>query len=194
MKSWGVNRFTVIFTVLTWVVSAASLGGGPAVRSLDSIDASDRISPLLLQEVEFVKARPAYDSEIPLIVQLKPEAYPEDLSSDDPGALPSIRGYATRLRASEITDLLEWAATDYVTVDAVIRSSSFNVANPNLETIGADQIQAASLSYDGPFPVVIPGNTGDGVTIAVFDSGIDSFNSALIGRVVERVDFTSGKL
>ena len=61
----------------------------------------ERISPVLLQEVSFLKAHPQYDYPIPVIVKLEPGVVAQALMRAK--VLRSVRGYAARLTGSQVT-------------------------------------------------------------------------------------------
>ena len=106
--------------------------------------------------------------------------------------LTSIRSYSTFLRSEEIARLLESGDVERISIDSVVSASRMNRSakrsahpdlpgNDYLATIGT---QGASRS----------GLDGDGMTVAVFDSGIYGHPDLDFGnKIVFSVDFTSGE-
>ncbi len=69
--------------------------------------------------------------------------------------------------------------------------------NPNVAFISADNVKEATLNYGAP-TIFAPtawnaGYTGQGVKVAVLDSGIDASHPALTGRVVAWYDTINGQ-
>ena len=154
------------------------------------VRSEEKLSPRLRQKIDSFAANPKLDA-VPIIVQLTPSfftrnAHFQDESSPaNKNALPLINAYRARLTAAQIRLLSSSPDVDYVTLDVPIRSSSdlegdghWN-GSPFLASIGADQLGTAGYS-------------GDGVTVAVFDSGIQGHPDLETSRIVAAVDFTSG--
>lgn len=89
-------------------------------------------------------------------------------------------GAVLQVTGGQLAAIQDDGAQDHISSDAPIRSS----ADVTAETIGADQVWegAGALS---------PLN-GQGVGVAVIDSGVDARHVALRHRVVASVDFTGG--
>src|SRR5690606_8515731 len=151
-----------------------------------------RTARILERELSFLRSNPNYDYPIPVIVRAGP-ALAELLERSSGTArirsLASFRGFSLRLTAREIDALLAKNVIEYATIDAVIRATGDGVysghlgigeANPNLRAIGADRVTEAGIK-------------GQGVGIAVFDSGIAGHFDLWKRRVLLSVDFTDGK-
>ncbi len=89
-------------------------------------------------------------------------------------------GAVLRVNAGQLEALDQDDAVDHLSGDTIIRSS----ADVTAESIGADQVWAGGR---GMRPL-----TGDGVVVAVIDSGIDTRHPALKDRVIYTRDFTGG--
>ena len=89
-------------------------------------------------------------------------------------------GAVLRINAGQLSALEQDDAIDHLSGDTIIRST----ADVTAESIGADQVWAG----DGDLAPL----SGDGVTIAVIDTGIDTRHAALRRRVIFTKDFTGG--
>jgi len=90
-------------------------------------------------------------------------------------------GAVLTVNAGQLDALRSDDTQDHISGDIRIRSS----ADVNTEAIGADQVWQGSDEV-GPL-------TGDGVSVAVIDSGIDTRHSAFLrNRVIATRDFTGG--
>lgn len=90
-------------------------------------------------------------------------------------------GVAPRLTARQLQVLSRSPEVQFISLDAVVRATqSWGTGNPNsfVATIGADQVNTL-------------GFTGKGITVAVFDSGVDE-HSDLSNRIAGWVKFTNG--
>ncbi|MGE5245975.1 MAG: S8 family peptidase [Betaproteobacteria bacterium] len=88
-------------------------------------------------------------------------------------------GAVLRVNAGQLEALQQDDSIDHLSGDVPIRASDVTA-----EAIGADQVWAGEDSLQ---PL-----TGEGVTVAVIDSGIDPSHVALAHRVLASVDFTGG--
>src|SRR5258706_10680243 len=88
-------------------------------------------------------------------------------------------GAVLHLTAGQLAELRLDDAYDHLSSDIPIHSSDVTT-----ETIEADQVWAGT----GPIPKL----TGNGVGVAVIDSGVDFNHAALKGRIAVSVDFTGG--
>ena len=135
-------------------------------------ESSGKISPLLQQEVDFIVQHPQYDYSIPVIVQVRPDFFARNQTlrrqrgQDTDNLLSGVHGYTARLTGRQIHYLMRSPFVEYVTLDAVIHPTSkgkspknVSYAPVSLSTIGADQAHKK-------------GYKGSGVTVAVFDSGV----------------------
>lgn len=153
---------------------------------------SHKLSPVLRDQISFLLSNPHLDHEIPVIVRVNPDLFAQtaelegsEFSQGSNKALSLINSYMTRLPAAEIKLLLESGAIEYITLDAPgsARQSSYGAEpndenrNPFLAAIGADQVN---------------GYTGKGITVAVFDSGINRHPDLDSSRMLAVVDLTSG--
>lgn len=165
-------------------------GGRQRVEIEPGWSADEKISPVLLREVRFLRDNPDYDYPIPVIVQLEPRFFAEEKARrahlpHRPDALDVIHGYRGRLTSQQIGPLLSLDEVRYVTLDAPIRATvkpghgggSAGPADVNLRSIGADL--AGAMGFDG-----------EGISVAVFDSGIRDHPDG--AKPVGVVDFTSG--
>jgi serine protease AprX len=89
-------------------------------------------------------------------------------------------GAVFRVNAGQLAALQQDEAVDHLSSDILIRSA----ADVTAEAIGADQVWAGS---DKLRPL-----SGEGIGVAVIDSGVDPSHAALRNRVVVSVDFTGG--
>ncbi len=145
-----------------------------------------KLPPALAQELDLLLANPVYDYPIPVLVQLDPDFFDHGKGlKKRPDSIPLglVHAYATRLPAQAIFGVLHSPFVQYVTVDAVLRPHS----NPLTSTIGLEQDLVDGRARNQL------GYQGDGLAVAVFDSGIRK-HSDLNGtsRSVESLDFTSG--
>ena len=90
-------------------------------------------------------------------------------------------GAVLRVTAGELDALSQDDAVDHLSADIQYRSTADVVA----QSIGADQVWAASVAPKGL-------KVGQGISVAVIDSGVDAKHAALAGRVIASVDFTGG--
>src|SRR5437870_11186789 len=90
-------------------------------------------------------------------------------------------GAVVRVNAGQLDALQQDAAIDHLSGDIRIWSNAVDVT---AESIGADQVWAGSAD--------VPPLTGQGITVAVIDSGIDLTHNALKKRVLHTEDFTGG--
>ena len=182
--------------------SSAKLDGARSQDLLASL--SHKLSPALRDQISFLLSNPQLDHDIPVIVRVNPDLWAQnaelegnEFSKGNNKALSLINSYMTRLPAAQIKLLLESGAIEYITLDAPIRvvepvtmdapsgvhpsspwaEPNHEIRNPFLETIGADQLG---------------GYTGKGVTVAVFDSGINRHPDLDPSRILAAVDLTSG--
>ncbi|HEY3128002.1 MAG TPA: S8 family peptidase [Acidobacteriota bacterium] len=155
-------------------------------QSSDLDQYSSKISPVLKRLVASQLADPKHDNPIPVIVQFQKGTSDKDKNKPPKAKnVGLVNGYAYWHNANEIRALLKNPIVKYITFDAATRPHQTStstvtsaVRNVSLATIGADQANSA-------------GYTGQGVTVAVFDSGINP-HPDLSGRVVAAVDCTSG--
>ncbi len=183
----------------------SSRAGLDGVRSQDLLASlSHKLSPALRDQISFLLSNPQLDHEIPIIVRVNPDLWAQnaelegnEFSRGNNKALSLIHSYMTRLPAAQIKLLLESGAIEYITIDAPIRVvepvtmdepggalASSHRGEPNhenrspfLAAIGADQLK---------------GYTGKGITVAVFDSGINRHPDLDPSRILAAVDLTSG--
>jgi serine protease AprX len=85
-----------------------------------------------------------------------------------------------RVNAGQLSALEQDETIDHLSGDTIIRAS----ADVTAESIGADQLWAGEGRLKGV--------TGDGISVAVIDTGMDLRHSALRGRVIFTKDFTGG--
>ena len=180
----------VIILVLLLAVSTAAFGQRAQSKQLS--ESVRKISPYLADEIGFLRDNPEYDYKIPVIVRLAQSAKMSRTLIGRVRTLTSIRSYSTFLRSEEIARLLESGDVERISIDSVVSASRMNRSakrsahpdlpgNDYLATIGA---QGASRS----------GLDGDGMTVAVFDSGIYGHPDLDFGnKIVFSVDFTSGE-
>ncbi len=152
---------------------------------------------MLEQEVDFLVDNPNYDYAIPVIIQVQrnffahTEALERRGGQRNENSLSSIHGYKARLNSRQIKQLLRSPLVHYVTLDAVVHptdsdsdadsDSDRSRSQGTLAAIGADQANA--VGYDG-----------EGITVAVFDSGIKSHKDLdYRQRIKAVVEFTSGQ-
>jgi serine protease AprX len=90
-------------------------------------------------------------------------------------------GAVLEVTAGQLAALRDDEAIDHLSGDIRIKSS---VDATNIEAIGVDQVWAGSGD--------VPALTGNGVTVAVIDSGIDTRHNALKRRVLAEKDYTGG--
>ena len=180
----------LVLLVLLLAGSTASFGQRARSRQLS--ESARKISPYLADEIGFLRDNPEYEYKIPVIVRLAQSARMSGTLTGRARTLTSIRSYSTFLRSEEIDRLLESGDVERISIDSVVSASRINrsakrSANPNLPgndylaTIGAQGISRAGLD-------------GDGMTVAVFDSGIYAHPDLDFGnKIVFSVDFTSGE-
>ena len=89
-------------------------------------------------------------------------------------------GAVLRVTAGQLAAIADDGTQDHLSADIAIRSSADVVA----ESIGADQVWAGSGE--------VAGLSGNGIGVAVIDSGVDFRHAALRQRVVASRDFTGG--
>ncbi len=89
-------------------------------------------------------------------------------------------GAVLRVNAGQLSALEQDEMVDHLSGDTVIRAT----ADVTAESIGADQLWAG----EGNLRRV----TGDGISVAVIDTGIDLRHDALRNRVIFTKDFTGG--
>ena len=92
-------------------------------------------------------------------------------------------GAVVRLNASQLAVLQADDAIDSLSGDSRVQSLGAG-SNITAETIGADQVWAGAGDLE---PL-----SGQGITVAVIDSGIDTGHAAFRNRVLASVDFTGG--
>ncbi len=170
----------VLFTALLAVVS--SLGQSGRVDTTEALNRNiEKVSDLLLQEIRALSQNPEYDYPIPVIVQLHKDLFVDlngrGAASD--GALRLIHSYSARLTAAEIRRLLESKGVEYVTWDAPVRVNADLTIDNSLAAIGATDVRASGV-------------VGQGVVMALFDSGIADHPGLSNRRKVASVDFTKG--
>ena len=193
-------------------VSRAALGilcgvvlAGSSLQAGFPSELDHKLAPALKHEVEFLTSHPEYDYPIQIIVRMERQFFLQShrrsgrRNEDTSNGLSLVRSYARRLSARQIGWLVRSSLVEYVTLDAPVRptgkhggeqqSSGSGGSGSGEEedsgplhllrsTIGVDQVQA----------------TGNTVTVAVFDSGIDPHSDLdREGRVKASVDFTFGK-
>ena len=90
-------------------------------------------------------------------------------------------GAVLRVTAGELDALSQDDAVDHLSADIQYRSTADVVA----QSIGADQVWAATEAPKGL-------KAGQGISVAVIDSGVDPKHAALAGRILASVDFTGG--
>jgi serine protease AprX len=180
----------LVLVVLLLAVSTSAFG--QRARSKQLSESARKISPYLADEIGFLRDNPEYDYRIPVIVRLAQSAKMSGTLVGRGRTLTSIRSYSTFLRSGEIARLLESGDVERISIDSVVSASRIDRsakrwANPDLPsndylaTIGAQSISRASLD-------------GDGMTVAVFDSGIYGHPDLDYGnKIVFSVDFTSGE-
>jgi len=178
----------VIFIFTSWLFASTTALGWEVNANREA-----RIAPVLRDEAAFLKANPQYDYEIPVIITVRRDYFQEtadrhrNLDRREAGEIRSlnrIRSYAARVLASRIGSLADVPAVEYVTLDArIFPTGSTESLSPAVDladlrsVLGADQV----------------GAKGQGVTVAVFDSGIDSHHDLRRKqRLKASVDFTSG--
>jgi serine protease AprX len=184
--NWVINRrkltISVILMLTFWSLAI------PVLADKDPLDEfSYKISPVLRQLIIYYGPALLNTKDIPVIVQYYPTVQDKDKAIPSKAKkLPSINGYASKHNGAKIKNLLKDKNVRYVTIDAALNPHQLGgvtdlVAPPrnvSLTTIGADQANSQ-------------GFTGQGVTVAVFDSGIYP-HPDLAGRIVGAVDATSG--
>src|SRR5262245_45580288 len=89
-------------------------------------------------------------------------------------------GAVLRITAGQLAALAADESQDHLSPDASIRSTGDITA----ETIAADQVWAGA----GPLKAL----SGEGISVAVIDSGVDPQHEALKGRVLGAKDFSGG--
>ncbi len=168
----------------------------PAYGALGS-DEAKKISPLLKQEVDFLVENPRFDYSIPLIVQVRPALFERQAAARQGRAqrsdnsLAAVNGYRARLTAAQIIYLLKSPLVEYVTLDAVIRPSKDKGRRDHdgKEDQDGSEVARSAIGVDQ-----LRGYDGEGVVVAVFDSGIDVHDDLdKDNRIRASVDFTSGK-
>ena len=142
---------------------------------------SSKLPAVLREEVAFLTSNPQIDEEIPVIVRAGPDSF-----EGSGQALDLIHAYSTRLTGTQIQSLLDSGSVEYITLNVPIHTTSSDEGidghedrSPFLAAIGADHVHQH-------------GYTGEGVTVAVFDSGISGHSDLDPSRIVASVDFTSG--
>ncbi len=177
----GIIVWGVLITVLLAAVS--SLGqGSRGHASMSPGRNAEKVSGLLLEEVRALSANPEYDYPIPVIVRLNRDLF-VDLNARGSSADNSLRlihAYAARLRAADIRRLLDSEGVEYITWDAPIHLNADLSIDNSLTSIGAKDLQASGV-------------VGQGVVMALFDSGIGDHPGLSGRRKVASVDFTKGQ-
>ena len=90
-------------------------------------DGSEKISPVLKQEVDFLLQNPHFDYPIPLIIQVQSDFFERQRSIGRAGGhrtdnmLSGVHAYTANLTATQIKHLLRSPLVSYVTLDAVLR-------------------------------------------------------------------------
>ena len=172
----------------------------PAKGALGS-DEVEKISPLLKQEVDFLVENPQFDYSIPLIVQVqrtffqRQESARRGRAQRSDNSLVTVSGYRARLTARQIKHLLRSPLVKYVTLDAVIRPApgpggpgSGNGDHDGKKDKDNSRVARAAIGADQ-----IEDYSGDGVVVAVFDSGIEDHEDLDRNkRTTVIVDFTGG--
>ena len=147
---------------------------------------------------------------MPVIVQVDGDffAFNQELSRrsgrENPNALSLVHAYSARLEAHQIQWLLESPLVEYVTLDAVIRSTADTAADPTEVTLNSRVVDRRSplahkneenvfLAAIGADQAQQAGYTGKDVTVAVLDSGFNPHRDLSEKRILETVDFTSGE-
>ena len=132
------------------------------------------------------------------IVQMKPGIKFESLNISQPGNLKTVRqfkainGVKLNLTLDQIRELVKDDAVIWVSPDRLIKPMwSFFTKTPDdghlQETTGVDQLQNVEYYYGVPH---YSGKTGQGVAIAIIDSGIGSSHKDFRDRIKAEVDFT----
>ena len=177
--------------VVSLLVGVVSVGSGLAFRRSrhSLVGLGEKVSPLVAREVLFLVNNPQYDHRLPFIVQIEKELYLEEVSRwqlrDRSARLDLIHSIRGEFTAREIAALVSDRRVERIALDSIVRANAVKSRptadirrNSSLATIGADQAQ--DLGFDGT-----------GVTVAVFDSGIQGHRD-LGDRIRLSVDFTQG--
>ena len=160
------ERSTAITVLLKRLARTAFIGGLSLCCQLTAFSAfsnqGGKFSLPLRQELHLQQARSSYHSyAIPVLVQVEGEP---DASSSK-GFLRSAHAFAAKLTSQQIQSLESSPTVRYITLDPVIRTTSDRrqiqavQANVQLQTIGATRARRE-------------GYGGQGITVALFDSGI----------------------
>ena len=211
------TRVTLL-VLLTISLSLPTTGLQAATSRVFEATAGERLSPILAAELDLLRSQPNYDFPIPVIVQVEPSLFRESRlgRSRDPDSedreLPLLNAFATRLTGSQIAVLLRSPRVTYVTIDAVVRafgkkpkkSKKPPKDDPGDPAPSDDPRGDPDGSGDSEFPsesanqrsmgidlVHNQGITGDGVSVALFDSGIKSHPDLQVAsQVLASVDFS----
>ncbi|MEE8585898.1 MAG: S8 family peptidase [Acidobacteriota bacterium] len=143
-----------------------------------------KVSPAVVSRDAENQQKSAGEARLPVIVTFREQSGLESMSEAASARLGFVKSMAAELDGRQVRRLLESDLVEYVTLDAVIRTTSDassqigrgDLTSSFLRAIGADR---------SPY-------TGQGVTVAVFDSGIAA-HPDLQGRILASVDFTSGE-
>ena len=144
---------------------------------------------------------PQFDYRIPLLVQVQTAFFQRQESAHrgrgqrSDNSLASVTGYRARLTAGQIKHLLRSPLVEYVTLDAVIRPSGPGGGGPGgngdhdgKKDKGNSEVARAAIGADQ-----VNDYSGDGVVVAVFDSGIEKHEDLdRDKRTKIIVDFTAG--
>ncbi len=125
-----------------------------------------RLSRFLQDELTLRASRGDTEFRIPVIMKLQPGVELSAEMARRVRPLPLVNGLAARLSTREIEELRAAGAVQYATLDAAIRPTFENITavsrseqNPFLAAMGVDRLQR-------------DGFRGQGVVVALFDSGI----------------------
>jgi serine protease AprX len=148
-----------------------------------------KVSSPLFEEMAFIQNHPEYDYNIPVIVRFNQDFDVGSIPTENTANryLKSINGVITHLEGRQLLKLAESNLVDFISIDSPIfpmgeisMETSFENGNVYLQTIGAER--ASSI-----------GNDGEGVVVALFDSGIGYHPDIKPNRILTSVDFTDEK-
>jgi serine protease AprX len=164
-----------------WLIFPTLTAFGGPKDNTDPLDKHPKkISPVLSKDVrktaDAEKNKAKKDKKkIPLIVR-----YQSGFFNPNSGrALSSIRSYASSMDADDIKTLLDLDYIEYVTYDAELQVTSSDV---QLVTLGVGKLKQTDPTLDGT-----------GITVAVFDSGINPHPDIANSRIKASMDFTPGQ-
>jgi len=179
--------------ILAFFVPSLPAGSGHPQRDLRSrlLGIQTKVSPDLLEEIAFLQSHPEYDHRIQIIVRLKEQFDVSSIQVGESGTrqsiLNSINGVVARMRGRQLLELAESGLIDYIAFDSPVYSThgesgeeDFTLSNVNLQTTGADR------AFD-------LGSDGNGVVVALFDSGIGRHPDLGRKQVLAAVDFTADR-